>query len=276
MMIRITAPADLAGTIESFASRDYAPEISEDTKDGFLEAIRRDDEEMLAASDGEAVTGLYRVIVLPEDRYIELKTGFSACEQAASELVSFLADSYPGYHADFVFPPSDLLMRRAVTKAGASLLPVQRKMVFTHAFPKVETPNVSVLPPVYREAYIDLHEKDMYWTGDRVIEAPDRFRTYVALEDRELAGYIDVTIKYDENEPYDLYVKPEFRRKGYGRQLLARALEENEPNGMILFVEDDNEPAMRLYESMGFRYDASGDLLTAQLDLRTGGKDGIE
>lgn len=44
----------------------------------------------------------------------------------------------------------------------------------------------------------------------------------------------------------------EYRRKGYGRKLLAKALEMNQPNGMMLLVDVDNDSAMRLYESMGF------------------------
>ena len=275
-MIRIIEPETLDRMMERFVNQNGFPPISEDAADGFRTALFRDDEDVFAATDGEAVTGLYRVIILPEDRYIELKTGFSACEPAAADLIACLTDAYPGFHADFVFPPSDLFLRNALAKAGASFLPIQKKMVFTHSFQRMETPNVRTLPPEYREAYIDMHEKDMYWTGNRVIEATDRFRTYIALEEGELAGYIDVTIKFEENEPYDLYVKPGSRRKGLGRQLLSRALEENEPNGMLLFVDEDNGPALRLYESMGFRYEESGDLVTAQLELGTGGKHGIE
>ena len=86
----------------------------------------------------------------------------------------------------------------------------------------------------------------------KVIGAPQRFRTLVALKDGEVVGYIDVTHCFKENEPYDLLVKEEYRRMGYGRRLLARALALNEPNDMMLLVETDNPAAIRLYESMGF------------------------
>ena len=39
---------------------------------------------------------------------------------------------------------------------------------------------------------------------------------------------------------------------GYGRKLLAKAIESNIPNGMFLYLDADNTPALRLYESMGF------------------------
>lgn len=36
------------------------------------------------------------------------------------------------------------------------------------------------------------------------------------------------------------------------RKLLAKALEMNHPNSMMLLVDVDNYPAINLYESMGF------------------------
>ena len=58
-------------------------------------------------------------------------------------------------------------------------------------------------------------------------------------------------------------VKKEYRGKGYGRQLLAMALRENEPKDMMLLVDFDNVPAINLYESMGFVKKENGNLLTA-------------
>ena len=103
----------------------------------------------------------------------------------------------------------------------------------------------------------------MYWTGEKVIKASDRFKTFVVIEDGIVTGYIDVTHCFAENEPYDILVKKEYRRKGYGRQLLAKALKENEPKDMMLLVDFDNEPAINLYESLGFIKKESGNLLTA-------------
>ncbi len=106
----------------------------------------------------------------------------------------------------------------------------------------------------------------MYWTGERVIKATDRFKTFIAIEDGIVAGYIDVTHCFAENEPFDLFVKEEYRRKGYGRKLLTKALQENEPKDMMLLVDFDNEPAINLYESMGLIKKESGNLLTAYWD----------
>lgn len=68
---------------------------------------------------------------------------------------------------------------------------------------------------------------------------------------------------FEENEPYDVYVLPEYRRRGYGRKLLAKALECNQPKGMMLLVETDNTAAIRLYESMNFKTVPGQNSLTA-------------
>ncbi len=57
----------------------------------------------------------------------------------------------------------------------------------------------------------------------------DRFSVYVALDNEKVIGYIDVTNCFKENEPYDIYVKEEFRNKvlddaqGYGYKTIEGA-----------------------------------------------------
>ena len=101
--------------------------------------------------------------------------------------------------------------------------------------------------------YCVIHGKDMYWTGEKIAAAPEKFRTFLAINQGCVVGYLDVTHCFEENEPYDIYVLPEYRRKGYGRKLLAKALDCNQPRGMMLLVETDNTAAIRLYELMNFK-----------------------
>ena len=101
--------------------------------------------------------------------------------------------------------------------------------------------------------YCVIHGKDMYWTGEKIAAAPEKFRTFLAINQGRVIGYLDVTHCFEENEPYDIYVLPEYRRKGYGRKLLAKALDCNQPRGMMLLVETDNTAAIRLYELMNFK-----------------------
>jgi ribosomal protein S18 acetylase RimI-like enzyme len=59
----------------------------------------------------------------------------------------------------------------------------------------------------------------------------------------------------------DLYVLPEGRRLGLGRALVEAALEAARERGCVrieLDVDEDNEPALALYQSCGFRLDSKG------------------
>ena len=100
--------------------------------------------------------------------------------------------------------------------------------------------------------------------------APERFRSFVALEGGEVVGYLDVTICFEENEPYDLLVKEEHRGRGFGRKLMYRALQMNEPKDMMLMVDVDNLPAIRLYESLGFIKAEGKNLITAHWEIPGG------
>ena len=71
----------------------------------------------------------------------------------------------------------------------------------------------------------------------------------------------------EENEPNDLRVLEAYRRRGWGRRLLAKAIELNRPHGMMLLVDTDNVPALRLYESMGFEKAEGENSLTASWQI---------
>ena len=128
-------------------------------------------------------------------------------------------------------------------------------MVLTGEVPAVDTTGVEPLSAQYEEQYIAMHDTDRYWTGDKVVKAPDIFRVFVAADGGTVMGYIDVTKNNEENEPFDFLVKEEYRRRGCGRKLLYKAIEANRPKRMMLIVDVDNEPAIALYRSMGFTHD---------------------
>ena len=78
----------------------------------------------------------------------------------------------------------------------------------------------------------------------------------VAEYDGKVAGYIGSQIVPDEADMMNLAVAPEFRRQGLGRKLalaLFDALRAHSVVSLTLEVRDSNEPAIRLYESLGFR-----------------------
>lgn len=217
-----------------------------------VSALNRPDKRALGIYRGGEPTGLFAFLVLPEDRYLEMLVGLSREAGAWEEIAAWLRERYPGWQADFVFNPNNTLITALLERLGAELFPEQQEMVFAGTAADADTAGVELLSEPYREQYFAMHSKDVYWTGERVVVAPERFRTFVAVEAGAVVGYLDLTVGLKENEPVDLLVRKEARRRGWGRKLLAAALEANRPAGMRLLVDTDNEPALRLYGSMGF------------------------
>ena len=196
--------------------------------------------------------GLFVFSVLKDDRYMEMLAGFSRSGEAYEVMAEYLQECFPGFEADFVFNPANDLLTDLLKRKGAELDPEQQFMKLTGNPPAVDTEGIELLSESRKEQYFALHNKDMYWTGERIAEEPDFYRVFVAVEDQRVVGYIDVTWPKSPNYVWDILVAEECRGKGWGRKLLAKAIEMNESGGMELDVNTDNAPAVRLYESMGF------------------------
>jgi ribosomal protein S18 acetylase RimI-like enzyme len=218
-------------------------------------------------SNGKTV-GLFVFVIYEDEKYMEMLAGLSKDEEAVEEMLRYIDENYRGYHADFVFNPEWLILKKGLEKRGAHFDTEQQRMVYTHKQLNIDTDGIVPYSEKYKNQYIEIHEKDMYWTAEKTIEAKNRFNIFLAVENDNVIGYIDVTNCHRENEPYSLYVKPEYRRKGIGTKLLYKALKTNEPKKMMLFVDVDNIPAIKLYESLGFIKKENANTQTANLEVQ--------
>lgn len=224
----------------------------EQVRCNLIKSIERPDCDVLGIYREAQMTGLFALLVLPDEKYIEMLVGLSREKEAYREMLQYLEQHWPGYCADFVFNPGNYILKELLDLRRAEFEPEQQKMVLGTPASGIDTTGIAPLSEGYMTQYCAIHNKDMYWTGERVAQAQDRFHTFLAIHDGKVVGYMDVTYIFKENEPFDLFVLKEYRRRGYGRKLLAKAVEQNEPKGMMLLVDADNAPAIRLYESMGF------------------------
>ncbi len=225
----------------------------EQLQNNLIKSIEKPDRHcILGIYRDEQMIGLFAFLVLRDEQYIEMLVGLSREKEAYLEVFHYLEQRYPGYSADFVFNPGNYLLKELLESRNAEFEPEQQKMVLGTPVLGLDTTGVELLSEKYKEQYCAIHNKDMYWTGEKVAAAQDRFRTFLAIHDGKVVGYMDVTYTYDENEPFNLFVLEDYRRMGHGRKLLERALEMNQPKGMMLLVDVGNAPAIRLYASMGF------------------------
>ena len=73
---------------------------------------------------------------------------------------------------------------------------------------------------------------------------------------RSVAAYCVFWVVFEQVQVQNIAVHPEHRRRGLGRHLLGRILDEARAKGcrsVVLEVRASNTPARRLYTSLGFR-----------------------
>ncbi len=235
----------------------FEPMLSseEQIEGNLLSALKEPDQVPLGVFSGDVMTGLFVFLIVKDEQYIEMLVGLSRSPAAYEEIADWLKANYPDYHVDFVFNPKNPAIKKMLTHRGAVLDPEQFKMLLTGDVPAVDTTGIEPLSDRYEAQYIAMHDTDRYWTGDKVAKAPHIFNVFLAVDAGTVIGYIDVTKNNEENEPFDFLVKEDCRRRGWGRKLLYKAIEENRPKRMMLIVDADNEPAIALYRSMGFTHD---------------------
>ena len=217
-----------------------------------INAIDRTDRYVLGVYQDATMIGLFTFLVLRDEQYIEMLVGLSRNKEACLEVLHYLEQCYPGYSADFVFNPGNYLLKELLDLRNAEYEPEQQKMVLGIPELGIDTTGVELLSAQYIEQYCAIHNKDMYWTGEKVAQAQDHFRTFLAIYNGKVVGYLDVTYTFKENEPYDLFVLEEYRALGFERKLLAKALEMNQPNGMMVLMDVDDAASICLYGSVGF------------------------
>jgi len=112
-------------------------------------------------------------------------------------------------------------------------------------------------------------------------ELTQRNRYYLALVDekKEIMGFGGIAFNGADADIQTMVIKPEFQKKGYGKQLLDALLEkvrENNSKRVFLEVVAENKPAISLYLSRKFEqiakrsnyYPDGSDAVIMQLDLR--------
>ncbi|MDO5439502.1 MAG: GNAT family N-acetyltransferase [Erysipelotrichaceae bacterium] len=243
---------------------------AEEAEEGICRSLKKKNEQVLGVFDGAELTGIFIALLLDEEHYCEMLECYSENREAYRELFVYLQKRCPGYQIDFVFNPGNRLLQEELRKRGAEFEQEQQKMLLPDC-PETEAyPDVRLLQKEDVPGYLAIHDRDLYWTGEKVLATPERFRSFVALADGKVVGYIDVTCCFDENEPYCLFVKEEYRNRGYGRKLLETAVSANRPKAMMLLVDTDNLPALKLYQSIGFQKVEGQNSLTAHLRLKEG------
>ena len=95
------------------------------------------------------------------------------------------------------------------------------------------------------------------WDENMLLSAfeSDRFFGYILEDKGKKVGFITFDKSIDEADIEDVFVFPEFRKKGYAKALVTKVLETLKEEKFIkvfLEVRESNLPARKVYENCGF------------------------
>lgn len=215
-------------------------------------SLKNDNKKAYIVAEGETVSGLFVWLILPNDKYIEMLIGLSKEESSIREMLAFIENEYTGYQLDFVINPQHNMFCNVLQSKNAKFEEEQQWMAWEEEIDNQYQHEIVLLTQEYEVQYIDKHNKDTYWTAEKVIEANDRFRVFLAIHEEKVVGYIDVTYCYEKNEPYAIWVDNEFQNKGYEQALLQAAIKMNKPNKMMVLVDVNNLEEIEMLKSIGF------------------------
>ena len=215
-------------------------------------SLRKDNKKAYIVAEGEKVNGLFVWLILPNEKYVEMLIGLSKEESSIREMLAFIENEYKGYQLDFVINPQHNLFCNLLQSKNAKFEEEQQWMAWEKEIDNQYQHKIVLLTQEYEAQYIEKHSKDTYWTAEKVIEAKDRFRVFLAIHEEKVVGYIDVTYCYEKNEPYAIWVDNEFQNKGYEQELLQAAIKLNKPNKMMVLVDINNYDEIEMFKSIGF------------------------
>ena len=241
------------GFIEEFSGdAKFADPHFEHDRSNLYDALERDNRKAYVVTEGDQVKGLFVWLILPDEKYIELLIGLAKEESAIREMLALIEEKYEGHQLDFVVNPRNDAFCGVLREKGAWFEEEQQWMAWERACEKEYAHEVILLSQEYEAEYIEKHNKETYWTAEKVIAAKDRFRVFVAIHNEKVIGYMDVTHCYEKNEPYDLWVEDGFRGMGYEQALVQAAVEMNKPKQMMVLVDIGNADEIEVYEDVGF------------------------
>ena len=215
-------------------------------------AFEKKDQHVYANIYNGSIDGIFVLLILSTEKYIEMIIGLSKSEHAYNELFEYLEKNYKGYRCDFVINPKNILLKNILTSKNAIFENEQQRMIARQASKKDYSLDIQLFRDKWKQAYIDMHVKETYWTAEKVLSAFDRFRVFLAINHEQLIGYLDVTYTYKQNEPYSLFVLPEYQNLGYEQALLSKAIQMNGTNTMMTLVDANAKEEIRIYEEAGF------------------------
>ena len=102
---------------------------------------------------------------------------------------------------------------------------------------------------------IGLLIKDNFSTVYKIDEAvkKDYTHIYVYEDDNNVLGFIHIENHFEITDVINIAVDKNYQGRGIGKILLQYVIDNTEADKIMLEVKENNVPAIKLYESLGFK-----------------------
>ena len=102
---------------------------------------------------------------------------------------------------------------------------------------------------------IGLLIKDNFSTVYKIDEAvkKDYTHIYVYEEDNNVLGFIHIENHFEITDVINIAVDKNYQGRGIGKILLQYVIDNTEADKIMLEVKENNVPAIKLYEALGFK-----------------------
>ena len=241
----------------------------------FERMIHHPNDELLVSTDGDDILGLLALLVEPEDKYLEFVGGVFAesnYRMVSEEFFKYIRDKYKGYKLNAAYPEENVQAIGFMESIGAKLMDFDyeyriNKDDFKSLY---EVDNIIYINKKYNEDFINLHNRmnpDAYWTGEKLINALDKFDIFIALEDDKVIGSI-VTSKFNKEVDEIYFLSVENEDDHLEKALLNRGVSHAFSNGtreLILMIGKEDAKLINICEEIGFI--RSDTCLTYSLDI---------
>lgn len=247
-----------------------APTTMEELRDHLYQIINHHDDFGLIITNNINIQGFMTFCYDPKDKYIQALCGFFDNQESFFYAFDYLKDNYSSHQLDFVYPKENTLMINLLKSMKAKFAEPQIEFIVNkqNLIKQNNKHRIVEISEEYYSKYQAIHNDiDRYWTSDKVIRASHIMKIFIALDNNEVVGYVDITYGRELNEIYDLYVLEEYRQQGYGRALVQTALKAvlNDRNEVQIDCDESNEIAKSLYLSLGGNEKGNSILFTTYL-----------
>jgi ribosomal protein S18 acetylase RimI-like enzyme len=230
----------------------------------FKKRLKRPDDEILVCTAHNEILGVLAVIVEAKDKYLEAVGGVFAkgnYQEISMEFFNYLKEKYAGFHFDAAYPEENKEAISFMESIGASCIGMDFEMALKKDDFQPSKVNKEILPlsEKYYESFCRFHDENhpnVYWTGERILSALDKFDVLIGLEKDKIVGYIVTSTSGNKKEEiYFIEADKCYGRQGYAESLLQKSIDRTFESGikeLMVMVEIDNISEINLYESFGF------------------------